>query len=326
MAGSTTPRPTAAESLDPVTQALAAWPASLPMAVAFSGGADSTALLLACAERWPGHISAIHVHHGLQPAADLFASHCESVCAGLAVPLELVHVDARPAPGESPESAARVARYEALAIAALRRNARCVLLAQHADDQVETVLLALSRGAGLPGLSAMPAAFERHGMCFGRPLLAVSGPDIRRWLARREAAWVEDPTNQDTALTRNRIRHGLLPALQEAFPGFRATFNRSARHAAQAQQLLDEVAVADLALAGQPPSVKALQALSQPRQANALRYWLRQTHGTAPSAVQLEELLSQIQACSTRGHQIRIKVGTGFVTRDGARLRFIAPL
>jgi tRNA(Ile)-lysidine synthase len=299
---------------------------ALPLAVAYSGGADSTALLLACAARWPGQIHAIHIHHGLQAAADGFARHCEGVCAALGVPLQVVQVDARHAPGESPEDAARKARYQALADAARQCGARQVLLAQHADDQVETLLLALSRGAGLPGLAAMPETFERHGMAFGRPLLGVSGPAIRTWLAERGIAWVDDPTNANTAYTRNRIRHGLLPALAQTFPQFRETFARSTRHAAQAQALLDELAALDLQATGDPPAIAALRELSRARQGNALRHWLRSAHGTAASAAQLSELLDQIEACTTRGHGIRIKVGAGFVERAGQRLAYIAPV
>ena len=147
----------------------------LPSAVAFSGGADSTALLWAAAQSWPNQVHAIHVHHGLQAAADDFARHCRTACDALRVPLHVVMVDARNAPGASPEDAARKARYTALAQAASAAGLKSVWLAQHADDQVETMLLALSRGAGLPGLAAMPARFERHGMRFERPLLATSG-------------------------------------------------------------------------------------------------------------------------------------------------------
>lgn len=326
MAVTPTPRPTPVDALNPAAAALALWPADLPLAVAYSGGADSTALLLACAARWPGQTHAIHIHHGLQAAADSFAQHCEGVCAALGVPLQVVRVDARHAPGESPEDAARKARYPALADAARQCGAKQVLLAQHADDQVETLLLALSRGAGLPGLASMPAVFERHGMAFGRPLLAASGPAIRTWLTEQNITWVDDPTNANTAYTRNRIRHGLLPALEQVFPQYRETFARSARHAAQAQVLLDDLAALDLQAAGSPPAIAALHALSRDRQGNALRYWLRSTHGTAASAAQLDELLNQVEACTTRGHRIRIKVGTGFVERAGDRLAFIAPV
>jgi tRNA(Ile)-lysidine synthase len=292
------------------------------LAVAFSGGADSTALLLAAAATWPGKVHAIHIHHGLQAAADDFARHCAAVCAGLGVPLREVKVAAAHASGESPEDAARKARYAALAQAASALGAKAVLLAQHADDQVETLLLALSRGAGLPGLAAMPASFERHGMRFERPLLRVSGPAIRGWLAAQQITFVEDPTNNDIAFTRNRIRHQLLPALEQAFPQFRETFARSARHAAQAQELLSALAGEDLSFAGNPPSIGRMQQLGRLRQANLLRHWLRTSHEAAASAAQLEELLDQIAACVTRGHGLRIKVADGFVTRAGEHLQF----
>ncbi|MBC5768264.1 tRNA lysidine(34) synthetase TilS [Ramlibacter albus] len=294
----------------------------LPVAVAFSGGADSTALLHAACERWPGQVHAIHVHHGLQAAADAFELHCAQTCEALGVPLHVVRVDARHAPGDSPEDAARRARYAALAQAARDNGLRCVLVAQHADDQAETVLLALSRGAGLPGLAAMPAVFERHGMRFERPWLDVAGPAIRAWIAQRGIGFIEDPTNADTVFTRNRIRHELLPALERAFPAFRDTFARSARHAAQAQALLSAIASEDLAAMAGAPSIRALQQLSRERQANVLRHWLREAHAQAASAAQLEELLDQVADCTTRGHRLRIKVGQGYIERDGDALRF----
>ena len=308
---------------NPALAPLQGFTPALPVAVAYSGGADSTALLLAAAATWPGQVHAIHIHHGLQAAADDFARHCETVCAGLNVPLHLAKVDARHEPGESPEDAARKARYEALADAATALGMKTVLLAQHADDQVETMLLALSRGAGLPGLAAMPARFERHGVGFERPLLEVSGAAIRAWLAAEGIAFVDDPTNADTAFTRNRIRHELLPALEKSFPQFRDTFARSARHAAQAQALLTEIAAQDLETVGNPLVIDELRKLSRPRQANVLRHWLRSAHQAAGSAAQMEELLDQVEACATRGHRIRIKVATGFVERVGKCLVYV---
>lgn len=305
-----------------VPAALQAFEPTLPAAVAFSGGADSTALLLAAARAWPGQIFAIHVHHGLQAAADDFARHCRQFCDGLGVSFHQVNVDARHESGESPEDAARKARYTALAQTALTLGVKAVWLAQHADDQVETLLLALSRGAGLPGLAAMPARFERNGMRFERPLLGVSGPAIRKWLRNEGVAFVEDPTNEDRGFTRNRIRHELLPALEKAFPQFRETFARSARHAAQAQRVLSSVAAEDLARTGNPPSIAALRTLDRARQANVLRHWLLVAHTVRANAAQLEELMNQVAACSTRGHDIRIKVGSGFVERNGDTLGF----
>ena len=303
---------------------------ALPVAVAYSGGADSTALLLACAEKWPGQVVAIHIHHGLQAAADGFASHCETFCAGLGVPLRVSRVDGRPAPGQSPEDAARRARYHAFRAIALVRYTqlainnivfKSIAIAQHADDQVDTIVLALSRGAGLAGLAAMPAQWERDGIDYHRPLLGVSAADIRAWLATRNVPFIEDPTNADEKFTRNRIRTRILPVLQEAFPHFRDTFARSAAHAAQAQEILNEVGVQDLAAVASAglaqPLVEKLQNLSLARQANALRCWLKSGFNVVPSAAQLDELLHQVAACTTRGHQINIKVGNGFVRRQG---------
>ena len=295
----------------------------LPLGVAYSSGADSTALLLAAAERWPGQIEAFHVHHGLQAAADDFVRVCKTVCQQLDLPLHVIPANARHKPGESPEDAARRARYAALAASAAGRGMRGLLLGQHADDQVETMLLALSRGAGLPGLSAMPERFERGGMVLYRPLLQIPAAVLREWLVRQSIEFVEDPTNIDERYTRNRIRARLLPALGQAFPQFRTTFARSARHAAQAQAVLVEVAAQDLAAAGNPPGIKALQAFSTARQANLLRHWLLQQQAT-PSAAQLDQLLHQVAACTTRGHRIHLKVATGHVTRQDGSLHYAA--
>jgi tRNA(Ile)-lysidine synthase len=308
---------------------MAAFSPTLPLAVAYSGGADSTALLVACHEKWPGQVSAIHVHHGIQSAADDFEAHCRSFCAQLSVPLLVQHVNGRHLPGQSPEEAARLARYKSFS--ALEQEGKAwpaiknIAIAQHADDQIETILLALSRGGGLPGLSAMPASWVRLGVSYYRPLLNVRSSCIKSWLLERQLAWVEDPSNQDEKFTRNRIRARLLPALEATFPQFRDTFARSAAHAAQAQIVLDEVAEQDSQQLGSPPSIASVQGLSRARQANALRYWLRQTYSAVPSTAQMNELLDQIEACTTRGHKIRIKVALGFVERRGAHLHWYNP-
>jgi tRNA(Ile)-lysidine synthase len=303
-------------------QAQADFSPGLPFAVAFSGGADSTALLLACVQRWPGQVRAVHIHHGLQEAADGFEAHCHTLCGQLGVPLLVRRVQAGHAPGQSPEDAARQARYAALSEAVQTEwpDVRDVAVAQHADDQVETLLIALSRGAGLPGLASMPAQWQRNGLHWHRPFLAVPGAALRDWLRERGQAWVEDPTNSDEQFTRNRIRARLLPVLAEAFPAFRDTFARSAAHAAQAQEVLDEVAAQELAHVGNPPRIGALQALSRARQALVLRHWLRTCHATTPSTAQLNEFLDQVAACTTRGHRLHLKVGQGHVLRQGAVL------
>lgn len=313
-------------------QAMEAFKPRLPLGVGFSGGADSTALLLACAAKWSGQVVALHVHHGLQAAADGFEAHCRTLCAHLNIPLRVVHVDARSVSGQSPEDAARRSRYAAfkqLATDGLELGS--IALAQHADDQVETLLLALSRGSGLPGLSAMPATWQRDGLIFYRPLLQVNGLALRDYLRERQQIWLEDPTNTDVQFTRNRIRAHVLPALEASFASFRDTFARSAAHAAEAQSLLQELAEADLATLTSASnacasdayiSIQALQQLSRLRQTNVLRHWLVVCHGTQASAAQMHELLDQVSACTTRGHRLHIKVGAGYVERQDSHLRW----
>lgn len=318
------------QSLD---KAMQGFHPALPLGVAFSGGADSTALLVACQAIWPGQVIALHVNHGLQQAAGAFELHCRSVCEQLNVPLRVRLVDAHAGSGQSPEDAARRARYQALADMALMTSAQqaiqSIAIAQHADDQVETLLLALSRGAGLGGLSGMAAHWQRGGVDFFRPLLSVAGADIRTWLAQREVTFIEDPTNQDQQFTRNRIRAQLLPALQCAFPQFRETFSRSATHIAQAQSLLDMLAVQDLAVVCEGgdglPGIKPLQALERSRQTNVLRYWLKHRYQAVPSTAQLAQLQDQVAHCTTRGHDVHIKVAQGFVKRSGKYLTWYNP-
>ena len=235
----------------------------------------------------------------------------------------LCKVNAKHEAGQSPEDAARKARYTALSEAVhahpLLQGVKDIALGQHADDQVETLLLALSRGAGLPGLASMPSKWLRDDLHWHRPLLNVAGAKLREYLTLLEVTWVEDPTNQDQQFTRNRIRAQLLPALERAFPQFRDTFSRSASHAAEAQEILNEVAAADLSslMASGGLNIKFLQQLSPARQSLVLRQWLKVHHQTTPSTVQMSELLSQIAACTTRGHHLRLKVGRGYALRDG---------
>lgn len=307
---------------NPAASLLAAWAPPLPLAVAYSGGADSTFLLHAAVARWPGRVHALHVHHGLQPAADGFAAHCAAACGDLGVPLHVERVDARHAAGASPEDAARRARYRTLAALARACGIAHVALAQHADDQVETLLIALGRGAGVDGLAGMPRIVRRHGIDFHRPLLDLRSSALRAWLVSQGIGFVDDPSNADPRYTRNRIRRLLLPALDEALPQFRETFARSARNAARASTLLAELAAIDLDAVGTPPRIAGLQGLTHERRANAVRHWLRQAHEAVPSEAQLGQLLDQVEACRTRGHRIRLKVAGGFVEREDDVLRW----
>lgn len=301
------------------------WAPEGPFAVAFSAGADSTALLWACVQRWPQWTHAIHVNHGLQLAAADFEWHARHLCQRWRIPLAVSHPQAHPVPGQSPEEAARRARYQALAHAAqtaFDTPLATVLLAQHADDQAETVLLAWSRGSGLAGLAAMPEVAQRQGVCWVRPWLDQSAGDLRRALRRAGIAWVEDPSNRSSAYTRNRIRQQVLPVLEAALPGSRATLVRTADHAAQALRLLADLAGLDAAQVGDPPRIADLRQLPPHRQANVLRHWLAGL-GTQAQAAQMTELLRQIGACTTRGHQIRLRVGDGQIRREGGHLAWL---
>jgi len=303
---------------------------ALPLGVGFSAGADSTALLAASAARWPGQVVALHVNHNLQPASVAFEQRCTDFCQGLGVELRILHTDASHKPGQSPEDAARLARYRALAVLAEQSTGlgplKSIALAHHADDQVETLLIALARGAGLAGLSAMQAHWKSGGVDFHRPLLHVSRASIEEWLQQAGIDFVDDPTNADEAFTRNRIRARLIPEIEAAFPSFRDTFARSAAHCAMAQELLDDLASTELDAIAAPadrlPRIEGLQKLELAHQANVLRFWLKSRFGAIPSAAQLGELLHQIEACVNRGKSIHIRVADGFVVREGEVLNW----
>jgi len=305
-----------------LSNALDAFKPQLPLAVAYSGGADSTALLGACHFKWPGQVHAVHINHGLQAAAIDFETHARAFCLERHIPLIVVSVNAEHASGQSPEDAARRARYQAIEEALLHNwggQVRDVALAQHAQDQIETVILALSRGAGLPGLSGMRAHWVKGGVNFHRPILQVSGEDLREYNRMHGLLWVEDPTNVDIRYTRNRIRHNILPPLQESFPEVASMLCRSAKHMAQAQRLLDELAAMDLVSVGNPPHIKALQTFGIDRMGNVLRHWLA-SQACQASDAQMQELMRQIRDCQTRGHQIELKVGSSRVLRQGETL------
>lgn len=306
--------------------ALAAWQPLLPLGVAYSGGADSTALLLACTQKWPGQVHAVHINHGLQAAAAEFERHCQEFCALRGIPVSVFRVDGKASAGQSPEDAARIARYQTLDLAARQLGLQSMAIAQHADDQVETVLMALMRGTGPAGLAGMPAHWTRDGIDYYRPLLALGRQAIRDYLAERQCVFVEDPTNQDQRFTRNKIRARLLPVLYECFPHAADTVMRTSQHMAEAQLILDAQAQQDWLCVCDPdkklPNIERLQGLSRERQSNVLRWWLRQRHQTTPSSKQMDELLKQVAACRTRGHRIEIRFAAGEVHREGACLRW----
>jgi tRNA(Ile)-lysidine synthase len=260
--------------------------------VAFSGGLDSSALLHAMAalrDRFAIAVGAVHVHHGLQADADAWVNHCRRVCTGYDIPLSVLHADARPAQGESPEAAARLARYAVLADWLVPDH--CLLTAQHQDDQAETLLLQLLRGAGVHGLAAMPVCTALGAGTHLRPLLSVRRQALLEYARADGLEWIEDPSNAETGLDRNFLRHDVMPLLRSRWPALAGTLSRSAAHAAEAAGLLDALAADDRQAVAGPQadtlSVSALHALSPARQRNLLRGWMKQQGGHAPPAAVL---------------------------------------
>lgn len=290
--------------------------------VAFSGGADSTALLLAALAHWGGgRIEALHIDHGLQAAAQAFAEHTRTFCGSLGVHWrqQRVHVSAQR--GDSVEEQARQARYVALAELARSTGCSVVLLGQHGDDQVESLLLALLRGAGPRGLAAMPERFSRAGCDFARPLLDCGADDLRASLNAAGVAYLNDPMNADPAYRRSRIRHELLPVIARLEPGYRRTLSRSAALCAQADALLSEQAAADFAACrhGQGLALPRLRALGSLRAAEVVRHWLR-SEGLRLGSARTRELVRQIMATVDGAHALSLRWPQGEFRRSGQTL------
>lgn len=270
--------------------------------VAYSGGADSHVLLHLLAqhrEALPGRaLSAVYVDHNLDPASAAWGEHCLRICRELDVGWQLLRVDATPVAGESPEEAARRARYRALGDSLGAHDA--LLTAHHRDDQAETLLLQLLRGCGPQGLAAMAQATPLAAGWLLRPLLHTDRQDILEYAGRHRLAWIEDASNRDLRLNRNYLRHAVLPLLRERWPGAARTLARSAELCADAQALLDELADRDLqalrTAQADRLSLAGLLALEPRRQRNALRRWFRRLGLASPQRAQLERLIASLGA------------------------------
>jgi len=261
------------------------------LCIAYSGGLDSTVLLHAaarlCADH-PGHrLRAVHVDHQLHDDSARWRAHCEALAGRLGVAFQGLTVEVPRGPGQGLEAAARAARYAALGTSLA--PGELLLTAHHADDQLETVLLALMRGAGLRGLGAMPPAqpFARGWLV--RPLLGFTRAALEGWARQEGLEWLTDPSNVDTRFDRNYLRHRVLPALQARWPAAARSAARSAAHLGEAGALLDALAAQDCAAAaaGTCLDIEALRALDPARRRNLLRYWIRRQGMLAPSTRKL---------------------------------------
>jgi tRNA(Ile)-lysidine synthase len=281
--------------------------------VAFSGGLDSTVLLKwlqgwrygpdASADWADVEIEAVHLHHGLQPAADVFEAHCRRICEAWQVPLSVEHAK----PSEQAckelgiEAAARTVRWSVFTELARSRGAALVL-AHHLDDQIETALLQWMRGAGLEGLSAMPALHrmgqDDQAVWVWRPLLEVSKEVLRDWAVSVGLRWVEDPTNLSDRHDRNRLRRDVIPVLKEMRTGVLEAMARSIGHVQRAQQQVSEQTDADLTnvvCANETIDLGRLQCLSSLRRMAVLRAWLRREGLRMPPYRRLEEFDRQLE-------------------------------
>lgn len=284
------------------------------LAVAFSGGRDSSVLLDALAQRSAElglQVFAFHIHHGLQKIADTWAQHCADFCSQRSIPFLCRRVTFSTL-GQSVEAAARAARYEALRALALEHELHVVALGHHAHDQAETVLFNLARGAGSRGLAGMPVWREdRSGTAWWRPLLACSPEAIADYAEHQALSHVEDPTNANLDLARNRIRHVVLPALAKAVPGTLVGISRAACHAQEMLELERYAGTQALQRAreGEGVRVAFLASLPQVVRQAALRTWYEELGLNMPSEVQLRELWRQVEG-AREDAQLCISAGT----------------
>ncbi|WP_195742104.1 tRNA lysidine(34) synthetase TilS [Methylobacillus flagellatus] len=272
--------------------------------IAFSGGLDSRVLLQLLAQCSQQHgvlLEAMHVHHGLSPNADRWAAFCAAECQGLGIAFHCQRICVDTSSGLGIEAGARLARYTAL----LSHDADYVLLAHHQDDQAETLLLQLLRGAGAKGLAAM--AIHDPSRRLLRPLIDVSRDEIQAYAKHAGLQWVDDESNLDTRYDRNFLRHMVFPVLAQRYPAVRSTLARSAAHLAEAACLLDELAAldADGMVVDGKVNVDRLGMLSSQRARNLLRWWL-DAHGLPmPGLPRLQEMLQQLLHA---GGQAAIKI------------------
>lgn len=273
--------------------------------VALSGGVDSVVLLhllAALSLKMQFTLSAVHINHGISTNADKWVKFCRDLCRTLGIPLKIARLKISRESGVSLEAAARDARYQVFG----KLKADYVVLAQHLDDQAETLLLQLLRGAGVKGLGAMPVVRKQavgtrkqasnSAPRILRPLLEVPRSEIETYACNNQLHWITDESNADVSFDRNFLRHEIFPVLEQRFPSYRTTFLRASRHLAEASSLLDELAAADgnnCSVAGKL-QVEGLRKLDFPRAKNLLRYALAQQGVTLPSTAKLEEILRQL--------------------------------
>lgn len=297
--------------------------------VALSGGLDSGVLLHSLAGLRNAQaglrLRAIHVDHGLQAEAPAWAEACAAACRSLGVELRILRLALRPAEGASVEAEARDARYAA--ISAELGPGEWLLTAHHRDDQLETVLIQLMRGAGVPGLAAMPARARLGAGWHGRPLLDVDRSDLAAYAEHERLSCVTDPMNSALRFDRGWLRAQVLPPLRKRWPQAAATVARSARHLAEAGRLLAALAESDASglLDNGRLSIEGLHRLSQDRQVNLLRWWIRECGLGPPSAARFETILGDLVESRADAEPV-VRWESGELRRYRGRLYAMRPL
>ncbi|MFC1748601.1 tRNA lysidine(34) synthetase TilS [Pseudomonadota bacterium] len=280
-------------------QTLSFLPKGASLWVGYSGGCDSHVLLHALASLRQAlsiQLQAVYVNHGLSINAHAWGEHCQNVCDELNVPLRILQVDAKPKSGQSPEESARFARYHA--IAELLGHGEYLCTAHHQDDQAETLILQLLRGAGPKGLASMPLQSALGDAWQIRPLLNFSRQQLENYGEQHSLQWINDESNQDTGFDRNFLRHELMPILKKRWPSAARTLSRSASHSAEAAELLDELAKRDYEQAkGESEDrlkIGCLTELSVSRLKNLLRYWIALNGLPLPSDIKLQHVMGDV--------------------------------
>jgi tRNA(Ile)-lysidine synthase len=275
-----------------------ALPPDAAICVAFSGGLDSTVLLHAMARLGRYQLRAVHIDHGLHADSPSWRAHCAQQAHSLQIELVSRTVRVENIDEIGLEAAARTARYEAFNH--ILRDGEYLLSAHHADDQLETLLLALMRGAGLPGLSAMPAIQPFATGWLARPLLAFTRTDLEHWARAESLTWLSDPSNDNLSLDRNFLRQKIVPSLRERWPAAAHTATRSTEHLQAASRALDQLASSDAngAFVGECLDVERLRELDPERRRNLLRYWIRRRGARAPSTRKLSSIEHDMLAAS----------------------------
>jgi len=265
------------------------------LVVGFSGGLDSTVLLhsLAAYPELRGKLYAVHIHHGLSVNADGWEAHCQQFCAARAIPFITRRVDFPRA--ANIEEGARTARYQVFSTLIADNDG--LLLGHHGDDQAETLLLQLLRGAGVDGMAAMTAVKPLAKGKLLRPFLSHTRQTLETYARLHNLHWIEDESNQDRAFSRNYLRHQVMPLLREKWPGAVTNLMRSADHCQQAKNNLEALALIDcldLAKKSDTLPMSLLTTLSYARLSNVLRVWLKNNAVRMPSAKVFDRLINEV--------------------------------